>query len=144
MPHVLSARASSLGASTILIGALLAVALTATHTVWSPFAPSPPPIESVTERPPEPLPPPPPAHTSAIPQTQDFTTISFPALPTFDGPPTPSLDPTPLGAGPVEITNPSWLHRPSGLERFYPRRALERGIEGRAMLDCLVSATGAL
>jgi protein TonB len=49
-----------------------------------------------------------------------------------------------LLAGPAEIVDPRWLRRPSNLDRFYPRRAREAGIEGQAQLDCRVDLHGAL
>jgi protein TonB len=42
------------------------------------------------------------------------------------------------------ITRPEWVRRPSGLTVYYPRRALNRGIEGEAALTCVVSVTGHL
>jgi protein TonB len=44
----------------------------------------------------------------------------------------------------VQIDNPRWSQRPTNLERYYPRRALQREIEGAAVLDCLVSTAGEL
>ncbi|HEX7760977.1 MAG TPA: energy transducer TonB, partial [Caulobacteraceae bacterium] len=42
------------------------------------------------------------------------------------------------------ITNPDWLHRPSGedLARYYPDRAQRMGVAGRATLSCTVTAKG--
>jgi protein TonB len=42
------------------------------------------------------------------------------------------------------IVNPRWLRRPRDLARYYPVRALARGVEGRVVLDCAVSTTGNL
>jgi protein TonB len=38
----------------------------------------------------------------------------------------------------------TWLQRPTGQDfsRFYPARALERNMEGRVQLRCVVSADG--
>ncbi|MEO8114524.1 MAG: energy transducer TonB [Phenylobacterium sp.] len=57
---------------------------------------------------------------------------------------------TPPDAGPPpqprapEIGQPSWLHKPGPEEfaRYYPERALRRGVTGAASLSCLVTATG--
>lgn len=42
------------------------------------------------------------------------------------------------------ITNPDWVRRPSSeeLERYYPGRALDIRLEGRAVIRCDVSAVG--
>lgn len=42
------------------------------------------------------------------------------------------------------IVDPIWIARPSNPERFYPRGAFMRGIEGRVELDCLVAIDGRL
>jgi len=43
---------------------------------------------------------------------------------------------------PPVITEPRWTERPNAADftRHYPRRALERGREGRVVLDCVVAA----
>src|SRR5262249_18799687 len=51
------------------------------------------------------------------------------------------------GLAPVEpplITRPSWARVPRELQRFYPRAAVRQNVEGRAVLDCLVSTAGPL
>jgi protein TonB len=53
-------------------------------------------------------------------------------------------DAGPTYAPPPTILNPQWVRRPRDLARYYPARALSRGQEGRAVLDCVVSVTGAL
>lgn len=45
---------------------------------------------------------------------------------------------------PAEITLPTWARVPRDLTRFYPHGALRQNVEGRAVLDCLVSTTGSL
>jgi protein TonB len=44
------------------------------------------------------------------------------------------------------ITRPDWLSRPDGsdLERYYPDRAREDGVSGRASMRCTVTARGTL
>jgi protein TonB len=44
------------------------------------------------------------------------------------------------------ITRPNWLRRPSGedVDRYYPDRAREREVEGRATISCTVTARGEL
>jgi protein TonB len=46
--------------------------------------------------------------------------------------------------GPAEIVSPRWIRRPNDLSRYYPQRALRFGVEGDAVLDCLVTTQGAL
>jgi protein TonB len=42
------------------------------------------------------------------------------------------------------ITDPRWLRRPRDLQRYYPRTAMARGMEGDVVLDCAVATTGNL
>ncbi len=42
------------------------------------------------------------------------------------------------------ITNPIWISRPANPERFYPRAAFMRGVDGRVDLDCFVETDGRL
>jgi protein TonB len=51
--------------------------------------------------------------------------------------------PTPA---PQVITNPTWLSRPGAAEmaRFYPAGALAEGVEGKAVIHCMVIASGAV
>jgi protein TonB len=145
MAHALAARASSLGASVLLMGGVVLAALTMTYTVQELESALPPrPVEML--EPPEPLAPPqrpvsrplPPLDAapelSPLAPSEPISTIE-PLLP-YAGPVAP--------AGPVEITAPRWLQRPRDLARYYPRRAIERTIEGEVLLDCLVSTIGML
>lgn len=65
-----------------------------------------------------------------------------PAPPPVD--PMPTVAPPSPAASPGVITRPNWVSRPSGdqMARYYPRRALEREISGRAVLQCRVTAAG--
>ncbi|HWA00120.1 MAG TPA: TonB family protein [Caulobacterales bacterium] len=89
--------------------------------------------------PPPNRPPPPPPPEQRVPP------------PSLDAPPTPTpipvaVDPPPAPPQPELITNPQWITRPNGRDfaRFYPPRALDRGMEGRVVMDCLVGADGRL
>ncbi|WP_395647559.1 TonB family protein [Terricaulis sp.] len=44
------------------------------------------------------------------------------------------------------VTIPVWAERPTAADymRYYPREAFERGVSGRAVLDCIVAAAGHL
>lgn len=57
----------------------------------------------------------------------------------------PAADPAPERAPPV-IRNPSWDRQPTAeqMMRAYPERALERGVGGSAVLNCLVQANGTI
>ncbi len=99
------------------------------------------------EKPPPPPPPPPDRPPPPPPPMMEVL------APNLDAPPTPTEipvtltpPPPPAPAGPVVITNPTWVERPSGraLARFYPERAMEREREGRVVLNCRVRTDGTL
>ena len=52
--------------------------------------------------------------------------------------------PAPYTGEPPDISNPIWLSRPTSPERFYPRAAFMRGVEGRVTLACFVELDGRL
>jgi protein TonB len=58
--------------------------------------------------------------------------------------------PTPIDAGPPAaastLVNPTWIRKPTidDLLGFYPSGAIDRGIDGHVMLDCVVAANGRL
>ena len=139
------ARATTLGASALLMGGAVLLALTMTYTIpdidFGP--PDPRPIE-MTPEPPSPTPPPatPRAPTQPI---DEFEAPLAPLTPisTTSGPETPYAGPI-APPGPVEVTRPHWLQQPRNLTRYYPPRAIERGIEGDVVLNCLVRVSGLL
>lgn len=146
MTHSASMRATSLAASAALLSAGALVALTFSYelpTLEFPFDPSP--VVDVVE-PPAP-PPPEPVRQQTVRQqiadpiqaidtaSMENEVLDSTALPT-EGVYGPPLVQT--------VTSPHWLRRPSNLQIYYPRRALERGIEGDVVLDCLVSTAGFL
>lgn len=95
---------------------------------------------------PPPAPPPPQIIERSPPEAQRPTPANI------DAPPTPSFDPIPDGPpAPPSPPAPAYidatfLQRPDGadFERFYPRRALERGMSGNVVLDCTVASNGRL
>lgn len=96
------------------------------------------------EKPPPPPPPPPNRPPPPPPPEQRVPPPVADAPPTFTDIP---VAPDPPPAPPVlVIQNPSWITRPNGDDyaRYFPRRALESNISGRATLDCLVAADGRL
>lgn len=145
MAQTLGARASSLGASALLLGSAILLALNATYHVIPldliDAAPPPVVIERLHEEPPKP----PPPRPDNPPPSGPVTIDEFPTqITSIETGPTETLLPIGGGAGPVEITSPRWTRVPSNLERFYPQRSIQRGVEGRAVLDCAVSVTGSL
>lgn len=145
MAHTLGLRATSFVISAALLGFSVLAALSITISLQAAQSGAPDVIESFTETPTPPPKPPeimrerPPAPPLEGPVFSDVATA-----------PLPPIDETPAGStwqppiGPVEITSPRWLRRPSDLGVYYPSRALQRGMTGEAMLDCRVLATGAL
>ena len=129
----------------------------------------PPPPPPPVERPADPKPPPP-VQTAPRAQVRESIPPTTPTElsplvpysgPVSDGPPVlvdvpvgpltgPVVDVGPVVSPPSPpasagvITRPNWLSRPSGeqMARYYPRRALEREISGRAVLQCRVTAAG--
>lgn len=57
----------------------------------------------------------------------------------------PPITPAPVSSGEAPlITTPQWITRPANPERFYPRAAFMRGVEGRVELACFVETDGLL
>lgn len=144
--HPVLIRAASLGGAAVFVVAGLFAMATLKSTwrgvidVW-PDAP----IVDVQPAPePEPIQPPQP--TPRAPSEpiagEPFDLAPLPQAPNAPDQTIPSGES--FFAGPPAIRDPTWLERPDGrtFERFYPRRALERGVSGRAVLDCLVMASG--
>lgn len=144
MAESLRMRATSLAASAMLVGAALIGALSVRYV--QSHAPITDTIifEGLNEPPREPPPRADPPRTSPPPQTQ---TVPYDAP--FEPPPLLPISSVPEATGPMiptltTMTNPEWLRRPANLERYYPRRARQLGVEGQVMLDCRVGLTGAL
>jgi|CXWL01.1.fsa_nt_gi protein TonB len=142
MANTLGMRAMSLGASAFMLGMSVLAALSVTYTIQRAVIADPPGIPIVYEAPP----PPPPAAPDAPPRVEAPSTIaSLTPLPQSETPPTSTTLPTWVAPfGPVVIDDPRWERRPHDLARYFPRRALERGVQGEVVLDCLVSTQGAL
>lgn len=90
-----------------------------------------------------------PSETAPFEPSEGETEVSGPVVITPLPPGSPSepvIEPAAPRAPAVPglITRPNWISRPSGeqMARYYPRRALEREIEGRAVLQCAVAASG--
>jgi periplasmic protein TonB len=144
MSETATLRATSLLASAGILGGLVIVALTFTYalpTIGDPY-PETLPFDVVREPPPPPPQPEPTRQPLRVPTnvTEPMETI-LPAEP----------DPRPTEISEIgppfvaeEITDPRWLRRPRDLQRYYPRAAITRGVEGVVVLDCLVAVTGDL
>jgi protein TonB len=147
MTQTIGMRAASMATSAAVLGLIVAAALSVSITLQTNTSPPPWTIPVYT-LPPDP--PPPPETTRREepppqPPTEDATVFDA------DPPPLPPVEtigttPSELMApiGPAQITNPRWLRQPRDLERYYPARALARGVTGQAVLDCLVDVAGAL
>ena len=146
MQNEMRVRAASFAISAGLLSAAAIAALTATFTSVSFRLPDMPIVDTIFERPPVDPPPvttPPPSPLPPTTNAQEATTL----LPLDDVPHVEHISTSDaIGASytPPMITNPRWVQRPSGLENYYPRRALLRGVEGQVVLDCLVTTSGAL
>jgi protein TonB len=143
MAQTLAMRATALAGSATLLALLTMAALSVSYTVQLMLAQEPRAVVSVIE--PEP---PPPLEEPPIRQAQPIepaTPIVFDAAtPVIDSTAPPVETMLPIGQGPVTIESPRWLERPRDLARYYPRRAVTRGMEGEVTLDCLVSTAGLL
>lgn len=114
-----------LGAFLIAFGARYAIELDPPFEVSA--------ILSEVVRTPDAPTPPMPRETPPPPQQQDQSA------------PAPPVAPTPAASGEAPlITAPQWITRPANPERFYPRAAFMRGVEGRVELACFVEIDGRL
>ena len=144
MAHTLGLRATSFAVSAAVLGLAVLGALSVTVTL-SQIEIGPGVITTITERPEDP-PKPPPTIRARPPQTVVDDPVATEQLVSDPSPqpPTEFLGPVAQPAGPPEITNPRWLRRPRDLAAYYPRRAIDRGVTGEVVLDCLVSPVGRL
>lgn len=144
MAHAIGLRATSFAASAALLGLATLGALTMRFVHqqidWPDgYAP----IATITE-------PPPPPSTEQPAPVQQITSFFQSILTENAPPPIESAPPAPTEiaiagiSDPPVITDPSWVRRPRDLAAYYPRRALERGVEGSVTLDCLVATSGRL
>ncbi len=138
-------RAMSISASTAFVGALLWAASMSKITLPAIQINVPEPPSYEVER--EQLPPPvDPVRKQVEPQPQaeeeifvesttTTTVIDPPAQPAESAPPSAST-----------LVNPTWIRKPTidDLLGFYPSGAMDRGIAGHVMLDCVVAANGRL
>lgn len=145
MTHAFGVRATSMLASTALMGLAVLAALSVTYSVQVFHFPDPAhEVTMVVPPPPTPLEPPhptPPTQPIAPPTPSDAAIID--PLPPVVSPISTLGEPSTV-PGPVTITDPHWSQRPRDLARYYPRRAMANNVEGQVVLDCLVNVAGAL
>lgn len=145
MTQSLGMRATSFGASAALLGLAIFAALSATISMQLPTFNGPGPISVETLPPPEPPKPIVQRQDPPVRQLPDEAIVidTLPPTPVSDAPQTVTYIPR-VETGPAQITNPRWLRQPRDLGIYYPARALARELPGEAVLDCLVTVSGAL
>ncbi len=147
MAHAMAMRATSFLASATIIGLLVLGALTMTIVQrgggellagisFETFVEPTPPVDPPKVREAAP----PPAEVNEGPVQFSPVNETMPLMPTATFAAVGGGE----GAGPPNIADPHWVRVPRNLERYYPRRALERGIQGSATLNCAVDTGGRL
>lgn len=138
-------RTTSLAASAALMSALVIAALTMSVTFIPQFGGTDAPIIDMAVLPPPTPPAPTPPRQPMPPQARPIEGPQISTLPPIEPLRTSDAGETILGPPqPETITRPRWVRVPSNLQGYYPRRALQRGMEGDVVLDCLVTTTGTL
>jgi protein TonB len=152
----------------LLTHALVIVVLSRMGVIQTPLTPADTgPVVTVYRQPPPPTVQPqqpqpahrlPPLLANPVPNPVSPTQPTLPLQPSTQsqsqtGPVTPTNDirpvienpPTTQTAPPV-ISQPRWLSQPTAAEmsRFYPAAALDRDVEGRAVISCMVTVAGTL
>lgn len=128
-------RAISFASAALLVAALTVLALGVRHRTVRLMPASVDVVLSEVSRqtPPAPVPPAP-APTA---KTGDLAPEAAPTAPQSLPDPEPESEPP-------TILDPEWVSRPVHPERFYPRAAFMRGVEGRVELACFVETDGRL
>jgi protein TonB len=148
----------AIGITAVIFGALAWWVATQHYTFVLPPADSQPTFVDFWKKKTEPPPSTPPksniAHStpaSAAPSSEPPVSSSPPSTPSSSPP--ASQPASTAGSGgeatkprPQVITNPTWLSRPGAAEmtKYYPPGALADGIEGKAVIHCTVTASGAV
>lgn len=147
MTQSLGMRATSVGASAVLLGLAVFAAFSVTISFQTEDGGLPFSFPVVTLAPPDPPKPverpqaPPPERPVQEEPTDRYVIATAPLTPDDAG--LSTLRPSPE-TGPAQITNPRWLRQPRDLESYYPTRALARDIPGQVVLDCMVDVSGGL
>lgn len=144
MAHALGLRATSFVAATALLGLATIGALTMTWVQQQEIeVDGGGVIRTVVD------PPPPPPSDPVVRQTPDTRPIVSDPISTLDpviAEPQQSSFVADYAEpySPPVVSNPQWVRRPRDLARYYPPRALERGMEARVVMECAVSTQGLL
>lgn len=143
MTQSLQMRTASLGASALLLGGALIVALSFKYVLPVIQLPELPPVVGELEAPPQP---PEPIRTPITPPTMEEQVVIDTSGPSVNDsmPPTHTMISIVGPPSITMVTNPTWVERPRDLERYYPRRAIRMNVEGSATLDCRVAVDGRL
>jgi len=82
----------------------------------------------------------------AVPNTPTIPPLPVPPVEHRIEEPKPPAPPPPEPPRPSVITQPDWLRKPTGedVARYYPDRAQRMNVEGRATINCTVTAQGTL
>jgi protein TonB len=129
------ARAASLAASSALFALAILAAVSARYRLA--LDEDQPSVMVVSElrAPPAPAPP--------SPQPVERLPLA-PLANAETAPPPLAAPPSGEGREPALIVDPHWVRRPAHPERFYPRDAFVRGVDGRVELACFVETDGRL
>ena len=146
MTQTFGVRATSFVASSALLGMAVIAAFTMTlvQQPISDFPDSIDPFDVIREPPPIVEPPP---RIDEAPPLRPIAEFSFDQfVADLQSLPQLTLLPATVGnaASPPLVADPEWVRVPRDLGRYYPARALERGVEGSVTLNCLVDTNGAL
>lgn len=140
-------RLISLALASIICGVIAYLAFTGKWEAVSDFFEETEAVKVEIEEEEKPPPPPPPPDRPPPPPPPEMRVPP----PDLSAPPTPTpiptaIDPPPAPPTPSVITNAVFLEQPDARDfsRYYPERAQERDVEGRATLDCIVGADGRL
>lgn len=146
MADLVQVRSASLAASAFMAGAALIAALTISYGVRLADSSGPSPPTFLAEMAPQPTPASAPRQQPLQEQSEAAEVVFAPIAPPQES--ISSRAPAPIGdssfAQPAPISDPHWLQRPRGLDRYYPVRAREAGVEGVVSLDCTVTTLGGL
>lgn len=140
-------RLISLALASIICGVIAYLAFTGKWEAVSDFFEETEAVKVEIEEEEKPPPPPPPPDRPPPPPPPEQRVPP----PDLSAPPTPTpipvaVDPPPAPPTPSVLTNPVWLEQPNARDfaRYYPDRARERDMEGRATVECIVNVDGRL
>jgi TonB family protein len=138
-------RATSLATSGVLLAAIVIAGLTMSISLRASLEPADHSIITTIVRPPPDEPPVRPTRQPTLPPPTAAEEPMETELAPLEPQDVVEIDTGPVVADPlVSITRPHWERRPRDLQAYYPRRALQRNVEGDVLLNCVVRVTGTL